>query len=537
MEKAKGLKASLRFYFVCAICTVLFLAFALLFYRWRLWKFENIKSLDPIQLLVFLLLFLTLLTSFVCCTIVIGYRRHLKKFHRTLFEVQAKPKPIDTKSKLKELKTIAQDLNRVLDVWDKQFKLKEKELKKELEFEKQKLEGIWENLSDGVILIDTRFNAVFINKALKEVVGDVTDEVRCFEYLENLDKPCELCPLQEALNTNKPQKVIKQLRDTTGQKRYFECTASVLFDQNNNPLGGLLLLKDITRWMEIDSLLEDQSKELDQTKKMLEEALDKLNVAKAKLEETDRFVSLGLSVAEIIHEITNPINFIQASAQNISEHINKLLELFEAYKRLPLLPRAKAELERIEQALNISEVVSEIDKFTQDAVKSAQRVKELVSSLRAFARPTNEMLEVDLREPIEDALVILASQCKEQIKILKYFDEIPKIMGNPSRLIQLFTNIIRNSIQAIEEKGEIVIATKRAQDRVIVEITDTGKGIAPEILPTIFDPFVTTKGSTEKLGLGLAIAKSIVDEHKGNISVQSELNKGTRFVIEFPAMG
>lgn len=536
MEKKERLKASLRFYVVYAIGILVLSTFAFLFYRWRLWRFENIKALDPLQLVILLLLFLVLLSSILCCAIVSGYRRHLKKFHQTLFNALTKPKQVETKSKLKELQTIAQDLNKVLDVWDKQFRLKEKELKKDIELEKQKLSEIWENLSDGVILVDTHFNAVFVNQAIKEALGDVAGEIRCFEYLENSDKPCELCPLQEALNTNKPQRIIKQLRDVSGQKRYFECTAAVIADQNNNPLGGLILLKDVSRWMEMDLLIEDQSKELDQTKQNLEEALSKLNVAKTKLEESDKFVSLGLFAAEIIHEITNPINFIQAGVQNVAEHISRILELFEAYRKLPLLPRAKSEIDRIEQALNVSDAISELDKFSQNAVKSAERVKELVQSLRTFAHPTHEIREVDLRESIEDALCILHNQYKKRIQILRYFNEIPKIMGNPSRLAQLFTSVIHNSIQAIEGTGEIVIATKKLDDRVVVEITDTGRGIAPEALPTIFEPFFTTKDTTEGLGLGLAIAKTIVDEHRGNISVQGELNKGTRFVMEFPAI-
>jgi len=534
--KKERLGRNVRIYVMYAITVIALAALALLIYHWQLWMPENIKTLDPLNIIVLSSIFLVLLSSVLCCSITMGYRRNLKKFHRALFDAQTKPKSIEIKSRLKELTTIASDLNKVLDVWDKQFKLKEKDLKKDLDVEKQKLSEIWENLSDGVILTDTRFNVAFANKAIKETLGDTAEEIRCFEYLENIEKPCELCPLQEALNSGKPQKIIKQLRDVNGQKHFFECAGTVLTDQNANPIGGLILLKDVTRWMEMDTLIEDQSKELEETKAKLFDALEKINAAETKLKETDKFVSLGLLASEIVHEITNPINFIQAGAQSIAGNVQKLLNLFDAYSKVPLMPRARAEIDQLEQSLDTQNVVNELSQFTQNAVQSAERVKELVQSLRSFIRPSYEIKEVDLHESIEGALVILNNQYRDRIQVLKYFNEIPKVMGNPNKLIQLFTNLLHNSIQAIDGTGEIAIATKRMDDRVVVEITDTGKGIPPDALPKIFDPFFTTKDAKASLGLGLAIVKTIVNEHGGNISVQSQLGKGTKFTIDFPAI-
>jgi len=535
MKKEERLGFSFRFLLVNIFVLLALGLFALLVYVWQLWKIENLKALDPMQIGLLAIALAVLIVSLVARSVASGYRKQIKKFHKALFDAQKSPEPIETKGRIKELKTIANDLNKVIEVWDKHFKHKEKELKKDIEIERQKLANLWEDLSDGVILIDTHYSVEFANQAIKEVLGDPPEGIRCFEYLENLEDPCELCQLQEAMETGKPQKIIKELRDISGQKRYFECTGAVLPDQNDNPLGGLIMLKDISRWMDMDNLLDDQTKELDELKEKLSDALEKLEAAEQKLKESDKLVTLGLLSAEIIHEITNPINFIHAGMQNTIGHIQSLLGVFEAYEKLPLMPRARAEIEQIKRATNIEQIVQDMDQVARNAVHGADRVRELVQALRTFAKPSTEVKEIDIHDPIENALTILNRMYRDRIQILRHFDETAKVRANPGQLNQIFTNLLHNSIQAIEGSGEIMIATRQLENRVMVEISDTGSGIAPDLLPKVFDPFFTTKEKGASMGLGLSIVKTIVEELGGKISIQSQVGKGSTFYIELPS--
>jgi len=112
--------------------------------------------------------------------------------------------------------------------------------------------------------------------------------------------------------------------------------------------------------------------------------------------------------------------------------------------------------------------------------------------------------------------------------------DIRLILASPEQLQQVFTNLFINAIEVMDSKGTICIKTEMQSDKVIVKISDTGRGISPEIMEKIFNPFFTTK-SEKSTGIGLTISKKIIEAHKGEISVESEQKKGTTFTIYFPS--
>jgi two-component system NtrC family sensor kinase len=126
------------------------------------------------------------------------------------------------------------------------------------------------------------------------------------------------------------------------------------------------------------------------------------------------------------------------------------------------------------------------------------------------------------------------------ITVVKEWDpDLPPVMADRSQLQQVFMNILMNGVQAMEEKGTVTIVTRRApaDGHVEVVISDSGCGIPPDVIDRIFDPFFTTKASGKGTGLGLSIAYGIVTEHRGTISVTSEVGKGTTFTVRLPAAG
>ena len=161
---------------------------------------------------------------------------------------------------------------------------------------------------------------------------------------------------------------------------------------------------------------------------------------------------------------------------------------------------------------------------------------QIISSLLEFSRgmqPSTDMNQAN--ETVRDAIKAMSPRALSQnIRIVTQLsDGLPKVMtGN---LFQVLTNLIKNSIDAIDKDGSITIKTSQALDKINIEISDTGQGIPPHILKNIFDPFFTTKPQGKGSGLGLSIRMGIIEECNGKLEVQSQTGYGTTFTITLPA--
>ncbi len=167
------------------------------------------------------------------------------------------------------------------------------------------------------------------------------------------------------------------------------------------------------------------------------------------------------------------------------------------------------------------------------AVDKASRV---VKALKTYLHTTNsEKPELmNLRENIETVLTIYHNRLKQGITVIKQYEDVPNVNIFPDQMNQVWTNLIVNAVQAMDNKGILTVGIKRDDNYVVVSIRDTGKGIPKEIQAKIFEPFFTTKVSGEGSGLGLDIIKKILDSHKGQISFVSEEGAGTTFYVKIP---
>jgi signal transduction histidine kinase len=167
--------------------------------------------------------------------------------------------------------------------------------------------------------------------------------------------------------------------------------------------------------------------------------------------------------------------------------------------------------------------------------EGTQRIIEIVKTLKSFAMLDEaELQKVDIHEGLEDTLKLIQHEISPSIKIIKNYGNIPEISCFPAQLNQVFLNVLINAIQSIDDHGEIRIMTCRENDKVRVDIKDTGVGIPEENLKKIFDPGFTTKGVGVGTGLGLSICYQIIQDHKGEISVKSRVGDGTTFTIILP---
>ena len=173
--------------------------------------------------------------------------------------------------------------------------------------------------------------------------------------------------------------------------------------------------------------------------------------------------------------------------------------------------------------------LSGLQRSTTNIEFAAARASKVVFALKNFSRIgyADEQILTNIIEGIETVLTLYNNQIKQGVEIVKSYEEIPEILCYPDELNQVWTNILHNAIYAMDLKGQLVIKVYKEKEFVVVSITDSGKGILPSEIEKIFNPFFTTKPIGEGSGIGLDIAKRIIDKHNGKILVESKPGKTT----------
>jgi protein-histidine pros-kinase len=225
--------------------------------------------------------------------------------------------------------------------------------------------------------------------------------------------------------------------------------------------------------------------------------------AERLLQEKERLATLGTTAAVFAHEIGNPLNGISTSLQIVKS----ILE--SAEKIDPVL----------QETLDI-------------AFQEVQRLATLLSDYRTFARPQRLNLRpADVTQIIQEVLSAqLPTYGATKIALQTQLENVPGLLVDPEKIKQVILNLCKNAVEAMPDGGSLTIKTTRSQEGIVLEVTDTGKGIAPGV--DAFQLFRTTK--PEGTGLGLPIVQQIISDHKGTITYRSEIGKGTTFTIVLP---
>ncbi len=225
-----------------------------------------------------------------------------------------------------------------------------------------------------------------------------------------------------------------------------------------------------------------------------------------QLQQREKLSSIGLLAAGVAHEVNTPLTGVSSYTQML------LGMLSEDDPKHALLEKVH---------------------------KQTERASNIVNNLLNFSRAggSAEFNELSLNRILEDTIQLLEVQLRRnQIGLEKnYDDKLPNIYGNAGKLQQVFTNLILNARDAMPDGGKITLQTRMTDDGVEITVTDTGEGIAPENLTKIYDPFFTTKEVGKGTGLGLAVSYGIIQEHSGEIKVESRIGEGTTFRLIFPA--
>jgi signal transduction histidine kinase len=193
-------------------------------------------------------------------------------------------------------------------------------------------------------------------------------------------------------------------------------------------------------------------------------------------------------------------------------------------------------LKEYKQLPQLKSVFKVIDDSNKVIRSGTERVINIVKRLKSFARLDEaELKTVDIHEGLEDTLALIHHELKHNIRVIKNFGNFAPIACFPGQLNQVFLNLLINSKQAIKDKGRIRISTFRKDKKINIIVKDSGVGISKANLGKVFDPGFTTKGRGVGAGLGLSICYQIIQDHRGEIKVESELGKGTTFTIVLPA--
>ncbi|MEO1258467.1 MAG: ATP-binding protein [Bacteroidota bacterium] len=277
--------------------------------------------------------------------------------------------------------------------------------------------------------------------------------------------------------------------------------------------------------------------ELQNEKQKSDQLLVDLKSAQQQLIQSEKMASLGQLTAGVAHEINNPVNFISAGVQALKFDFADLEEIFE---KLIQLDEKNAEtiaheLARLKSEVDLVFLKKEMTELVDSIENGAKRTSNIVVALKSFSHQSEgKLVPVDIHVGIESSLTILSHKLKEEINIEKNYGELPKVSCQPSRLNQVFLNLLDNAIHALDGAGKISIKTKMENGQAVISIRDTGKGMEEATQKRIFEPFFTTKKVGEGTGLGLAISYGIVKDHNGRFEVKSAVGEGTEFLVWLP---
>ncbi|BAY09387.1 hybrid sensor histidine kinase/response regulator [Calothrix sp. NIES-2098] len=287
----------------------------------------------------------------------------------------------------------------------------------------------------------------------------------------------------------------------------------------------------------------------------LQKILQELQQAQTQLVQSEKMSSLGELVAGVAHEINNPVNFIYGNLTCAQEYIENLLRMVKVYQHY--YPNPVPEVEEEIESNDINYLVEDLPKLLESMKVGAQRIRDIVLSLRIFSRLDEaEIKDVDIHEGINSTLLILGHRLKGKldnsaINVIKEYGNLPLVECYAGQINQVFMNIISNAIDALEEATlscslfsehrninaipTIRIQTEAIDKKVVIRIADNGKGIPKDLQQKIFDPFFTTKPVGVGTGMGLAISYQIIKEkHGGSLECVPLPTGGTEFIISIP---
>ena len=405
-----------------------------------------------------------------------------------------------------EIESLANEINTMNTLLKKSFSgLEEKvrEKTREVVYLQEYTESILNSVPDIIITFKEDLEIEYANQAFKDFTGVLEDKILNeklntlsfahkdqWQFLSN-----ELEKFSKGISSNensedmetieyKPQDPLAP-KETRGIQ---DAKNTLTFDDRTFYYHFFYVAIKSKEELRIGCLLREVTEE-----KALEDQLSK----------AEKLSGLGTLAAGIAHEMNNPLFSIVGYTEAIIEENDPA--------------RTKSLAEKV--------------------LIRAKHMASIVLNLSGYSRTNDKdgFLDVDLNKKLDASIeMAILDSYSDDIELEKEYGSIPTIKAKSEEIQQIFLNIIRNAVQAMEGKGKLIISTRHSEDIITIEIQDNGPGIPAEYLAKVFDPFFTTKEQGKGTGLGLNIVHNLVQKYGGHIQVESKIKEGTRFLITFP---
>ena len=387
----------------------------------------------------------------------------------------------------------------------------EQKNREQLLLQAQEKSEILDNLAEQVTFLTPDMKVIWANRTPNGCSNDYNNQETCFKQWYSLETPCRNCVVEEAVKTG-----MKKTAEIVRDGRVDSMIAIPVKGEHNDVIGVVVSQTDIT-----------------ERKKM-----------ELRLAHAQQMESIGSLAAGIAHEINTPIQYIGDNISYLDKAFNRIKitsdKIINVLNKKSLIDNdLKDDLARVENCFRM------IPDAIDDVISGVAHVSRIVNAMKDFSHPSVESYgNIDLNQIIKNAITVCHNEWKYVAMVNTSFQEDQLfIEAVPNSISQVLISLIINASHAIEEKygqddpsnGSIDIKTTCDDKYAILEITDNGQGIDPDIKSRIFDPFFTTKEVGKGTGQGLAIAYDVVvKKHAGQITVESELGFGTTFVLRLP---
>ncbi|MEH2235379.1 ATP-binding sensor histidine kinase [Nostoc sp.] len=433
----------------------------------------------------------------------------------------------------------------------------EASLAKEREF----LNAIIHNITDGIVVCDASGKLTLFNNATREFHGLPIESLPPEQWAEHFslyqpDGQTPLLtteiPLFRALQGEIVENAEIVIAPKHGSTRILLASGQAIFDPLGNKVGAVVVMRDISERARLEAERKLAELALQQKSLDLEQALTDLQNAQLQMVQSEKMSALGNLVAGVAHEMNNPLGFIAASLKQAKPTFADIIEHLKLYQKS--FPNKSDEIKDHAEEIDLDYSLSDLPKMIDSMTMACDRLKNISTSLRTFSRADQDYkVPFNIHQGIDSTILILkhrlkANEQRPTIEVVTNYGNLPQVECFPGQLNQVFMNILANAIDALDESNHgcsfekikanpngITITTSVENNLVKIAIADNGQGMNEQVKSKIFGHLFTTKAVGKGTGLGLAIARQIVEStHSGKLSFNSLLGNGTEFIIEIP---